>query len=397
MTNQANWSVLVVDDTKMNIDILVTALDEDYDVCVARDGKSALRLIAETPPDLILLDIVMPEMDGYEVCRQLQADPETRGIPVIFVTAMSEVEDETMGFELGAVDYITKPISPVVVLSRVRTHLALKDSRRQLEQFSDKLSRYLPSQVYRSIFEGKTDAHIASSRKKLTVFMSDVVNFTVQTEHMESEDLTLLLNSYLNRMGEIVLANGGTLDKYIGDAILVFFGDPETKGVAEDACRCLQMAMDMRIAVEKLRKEWEQTGIWHQFGIRMGIGTGYCTVGNFGSEERMDYTIIGSQVNMASRLQSAAAPGEILISPETFSLVGSKFECVAQEPIQVKGFEQLVEPYQVIGALKQGTLQDAVEVDKVGFSLSLDPAKIAPAEKQAAIETLRSAISRLLS
>ncbi len=397
MTDQANSSVLVVDDTKVNIDILVEALSEDFDVCVAMDGESALRLVAEAPPDLILLDIMMPEMDGYEVCRRLQEDPETRGIPVIFVTTKSEVEDETMGFKLGAVDYIAKPISPPIVLSRVQTHLALKDSRRKLEQFSDKLSRYLPSQVYRSILEGETDARIASCRKKLTVFMSDVVGFTLQTESMEAEDLTSLLNSYLNRMVEIVLAHGGTLDKYIGDAILVFFGDPETEGVAEDACRCLQMAMDMRIAVEELRKEWEQTGICHQFEIRMGIATGYCTVGNFGSEERMDYTIIGSQVNMASRLQSAAAPGEILICPETFLLVGRKFECVAQEPIRVKGFEQLVEPYQVIGALEQGTLQDAVEVSEVGFSLNLDPAAIAPAEKQAVIETLRSAISRMLS
>jgi class 3 adenylate cyclase len=366
-------------------------------VSVAPNGPKALKNAqGDNTPDLILLDVMMPEMDGYEVCRRLKDDPNTRDIPVIFVTARTELEDETRGFELGAVDYITKPIQPAVVLARVRTHLSLKESRRQLEELSLKLARYLSPQLYRSIFEGKQDARIGSSRKKLTVFMSDIVGFTPQTDSMEAEDLTYLLNSYLNRMAEIVLAHGGTLDKYMGDAVLVFFGDPETKGVSEDAAACVEMALEMRGAMDHLRKEWERRGVCTRFEIRTGITTGYCTVGNFGSEQRMDYTIIGSQVNLANRLQAAAVPGEILIGPETFALVKHGFQCVEKEPIQVKGFEGPVRPYQVVGALTGPTECLQLAESRQGFSLSLDPAATDPAEREAIVQALRAAISTLL-
>ncbi len=389
--------VLVVDDTPENVDVLAGILKDDYQVSVALNGAKALQIArSANPPDIMLLDVMMPEMDGYEVCKTLKADPETQNIPIFFVTAKTEVEDETKGFDLGAVDYISKPISPAVVLARVRTHLALKESRSQLEQLSLKLSRYLSPQIYQSIFEGKQDARIGSSRKKLTIFMSDIVGFTAQTESMEAEDLTFLLNSYLNRMTEIVMAHNGTLDKYIGDAILVFFGDPETNGTAEDALTCLSMALDMRRAVEELRKEWEQKGILSQFAIRMGITTGYCTVGNFGSELRMDYTIIGGQVNLASRLESTAVPGEILIGPETYALVKDQFSCAVKEPIHVKGVEGPVQSYQVIGESSGESDNAPVEASRKGFSLNLDPETIDPEDRSGIVDTLRAAISRLL-
>lgn len=388
--------VLVVDDTPENVDVLAGILTEHFRVSVALNGAKALKIAqSDTPPDLILLDVMMPEMDGYEVCRRIRENPDTRETPVIFVTAKSEVEDETKGFELGAVDYITKPISPPIVLARVRTHLALRESKRHVEELSRKLARYLSPQVYQSIFEGRQDARIGSSRKKLTIFMSDIVGFSRQTDSMEAEDLTMLLNSYLNRMAGIVLAHGGTLDKYIGDAILVFFGDPESKGVAEDAAACVSMALDMRTAVDELRAEWEKKGICNVFEIRMGITTGYCTVGNFGSEERMDYTIIGGQVNLANRLQTAASPGEILIGAETFALIGDRFECVRKEPIRVKGFDEPVQPYQVIGT--RSSVADTVNIreSRNGFELSLNPSAVDPEERKAVVEVLRAAISSL--
>jgi PleD family two-component response regulator len=162
--------ILVVDDTPENVDVLANILRDSHQIKVALNGEKALQIAqSDPPPDLILLDVMMPEIDGYEVCRRLKDDPTTRDIPVIFVTAKTEVEDEMKGFALGAVDYITKPISPAIVEARVKTHLALKNARSQLKGLSDKLSRYLSPQIYQSIFEGKQDASIGSSRKKLTV------------------------------------------------------------------------------------------------------------------------------------------------------------------------------------------------------------------------------------
>ena len=245
-----NTLILIVDDTPENVDVLAGILREHYQIKVAVNGPKALRIAQSDPaPALILLDVMMPEMDGYEVCRQLQANERTRRIPVIFVTAKSEVEDEAQGFGLGAVDYITKPVSAAIVLARVRTQLALKESHRRLEDLSLKLARYLSRQVYQSIFDGRQDARIGCSRKKLTVFFSDIVGFANQTEAMESEDVTFILNGYLNRMADVVLKHGGTLDKFVGDAVLVFFGDPETKGVVEDAVACVRMALEMKNAI----------------------------------------------------------------------------------------------------------------------------------------------------
>jgi adenylate cyclase len=387
--------ILIVDDTPENVDVLAGILREHYQIKVAVNGPKALRIAQGDPePALILLDVMMPEMDGYEVCRQLQANERTRRIPVIFVTAKSEVEDEAQGFGLGAVDYITKPVSAPIVLARVRTQLALKESHRKLEDLSLKLARYLSRQVYQSIFEGRQDARIGCSRKKLTVFFSDIVGFGNKTEGMESEDLTFILNGYLNRMAGVVLKHGGTLDKFVGDAVLVFFGDPETKGVPEDAVACVRMALEMKEAISELNHLWLATGIRQGFEARMGITTGYSTVGNFGSDERMDYTIIGNQVNLANRLQAAAQPGEILISQETWLLVKDAFSCVAKEPIQVKGFDRPIQTYAVTGgALAKGAAP--IEDARPGFRLALDPAQVEPDERTVVVDKLRSAIASL--
>ena len=172
-----------------------------------------------------------------------------------------------------------------------------------LAGLSDKLSRYLSPQVREGIFSGSHDSTITSKRKRLTVFFSDIKNFTETTERLETEVLTDLLNNYLDEMSHIALRHGATIDKFIGDAVVAFFGDPESKGAKEDALACVAMALEMRSRIQELRKDWSSRGVAEPFHIRMGINTGFCTVGNFGSLDRMDYTIIGSQVNLTSRLE----------------------------------------------------------------------------------------------
>ena len=305
-------TILIVDDTETNIDILSNVLEDSYDVSVAMDGESALEIVRTDPPDLILLDIMMPGMDGYEVCRQLKADEKTKDIPVIFVTAMGEIEDETKGFELGALDYITKPIRPPVVRSRVRSILSLKEKTEQLEDLSGKLSRYLSPVVYESIFSGKSDAMIESQRKKITVFFSDIVGFTEITERMEPEDMSSLLNAYLDEMTNIAIKYGGTIDKFVGDAVMVFFGDPVSRGIKEDAMACVSMAIEMIEVLKGLQKDWHLKGVIRPFRIRVGINTGFCTVGNFGSRSKMDYTIIGGQKYIQ------ASPGYCRSGPDRY-------------------------------------------------------------------------------
>jgi adenylate cyclase len=346
--NDTTASVLVVDDTEANIDIMVDLLSDEFEVSVAMDGPSAIELAVEERPDVVLLDIMMPEMDGYEVCRQLKADERTRDIPIIFVTAMGESKDETKGFELGALDYITKPFNPAIVRARTSSAVRIKRQTARLEELAQKLSKYLSPQVYDSIFHGESDVAISSRRKRLTVFFSDIVGFTETTEGMESEDLTRLLNLYLEEMSAIAIKHGGTIDKFIGDAILIFFGDPFSRGPRADAIACVTMALEMKTAMDRLQKRWYDMGVQNPFRIRVGVSTGYCTVGNFGSLSRMDYTIIGSPVNLASRLEGSAEPGQVVISHETWALVNDVFDCESRgDPIHVKGIKKPILTYAV--------------------------------------------------
>ena len=222
------------------------------------------------------------------------------------------------------------------------------EKNKELETLSTKLSKYLSPQVYSSIFSGSQEVKIASTRKKLTVFFSDIADFTSTTDDLESEELTTLLNHYLTAMSEIALAYGATIDKYVGDAVLAFFGDPETRGVNEDATACVNMAIAMQRRMRELQAEWRDRGWQKPFQLRIGINTGYCTVGNFGSEDRMDYTIIGSEVNLASRLQSHAELGGILLSHDTYSLVKDQVLAAERTAIHAKGIAKPVRNYAVI-------------------------------------------------
>lgn len=248
-----------------------------------------------------------------------------------------------------------------------------KDRAEMLQSLSNKLSKYLSPQIYESIFSGEKDVTLSSSRKKLTIFFSDIVDFTGTTDKMESEDLTQLLNQYLDEMTSIALEYGATVDKYIGDAIMIFFGDPHSKGVAEDALSCLRMAVAMQKRVKELHDEWQAAGFTKPFRIRIGIHTGFCTVGNFGTENRMEYTIIGSSVNLASRIESSARPDTIYLSEDTYLLVKKEFQCIPVESVVPKGLSEPLQLYRVITAQDE---QKLIQLDAQGVSLMLEKSTI---------------------
>ncbi len=218
----------------------------------------------------------------------------------------------------------------------------------QMEDVSGQLAKYLSPQIYESIFSGKQNVEVKSYRKKITVFFSDIVNFTAISDKLESEELTALLNFYLNEMSQIALKHGATIDKYIGDAIMIFFGDPESFGIEEDARRCVAMAVEMQQRMAELWGYWSKHfGLKKDLEVRVGINTGYCTVGNFGSEDRLDYTVVGAAVNLASRLESAAMPSGILVSEETYFQVKEYFSFDAPQQLELKGLERGVIAYEV--------------------------------------------------
>jgi class 3 adenylate cyclase len=230
-------------------------------------------------------------------------------------------------------------------------------------------------------------------RKKLTVFFFDIVNFTATTDDLESEELTGLLNHYLRRWRRSLWSIGATIDKYSGDAILAFFRRSGDEGVKEDALACVNMAVAMQRRMRELQSEWRDAGLEKPFELRIGISTGYCTVGNFGSEDRMDYTIIGGQVNLASRLQSNAEPGSILVSHETYALVKDTILADEQEPMHAKGFAKPVRKYRVLDQLEKSADQGRViREEQDGLRLFLDLQKL---QKATAVETLKSVLSRL--
>ncbi|MEJ2122277.1 MAG: PAS-domain containing protein [Alphaproteobacteria bacterium] len=271
----------------------------------------------------------------------------------------------------------------------------VEEKNQMLEGLSAKLAKYLAPQVYQSIFSGGQAVEIASKRKKLTVFFSDIAGFTETTDNLESEELTDVLNHYLTEMSKIALEYGATVDKYIGDGMLLFFGDPETKGVKEDAKACVMMALAMQRRMRALDQEWRSRGLERPFRIRMGATTGFCTVGNFGSPDRLNYTIIGNEVNLAARLQAAAEPGSILLSNEINALVQDIVLTDEQPPMTVKGFSRPIKNYKIIG-----TYEELIEEGRVvlqesdGLRVLIDLTK---QNRSEAIASLEDVLARLKS
>lgn len=263
-------------------------------------------------------------------------------------------------------------------------------------QFSNQLSRYAPLQLWQSIMRGDTQAKIDYKRKKITVFFSDVIGFTQLAERLIPDDLAFVLNDYLSHMAEIAKRYEGTLDKFIGDGMLIFFGDPQSHGAEADAKRCVEMAITMRQQMHVLRERWLKMG-FPELHIRMGISTGYCHVGNYGSDYRMSYTLIGHDVNLAARLQAAAHPDEILIADETYRLIKDEFVCVPKEPMQLKGLSEPIQTWQIIDKYTgiRSDLQQWFDYEYKGFHLLLNLDEAQHYEYQQLLDVLEQMKQRI--
>ncbi|MBU1039957.1 MAG: adenylate/guanylate cyclase domain-containing protein [Proteobacteria bacterium] len=271
-----------------------------------------------------------------------------------------------------------------------------EEKNKLLAGLSASLSKYLSPQIVQSLLTGEKGTELVTQRKKLTVFFSDIKDFTKTTEDMQPEDLSYLLNSYFTEMSKIALHYGATIDKFIGDAMLMFFGDPETRGVREDAEACVRMAVAMQRRMKKLQETWRLRGYNKPFHMRVGINTGYCNVGNFGSEDRMDYTIIGGEVNLAARLEVQAEPDGILISADTYSLVQDIVEAEQRPPLAAKGIEREIIPYAITNIYdeEQGG-SDLIRKEFAGLRIIADLERVSAADKDAIIESMEEVLARL--
>ena len=230
---------------------------------------------------------------------------------------------------------------------KIQDREIIEQKSQQLETLANRLAKYLSPQIYNSIFSETEDTSRSHARKNLTIFFSDIVQFTDLSDTMEPERLATVINSYLSEMTNIAIECGGTIDKFIGDAILVFFGDPQSEGDAEDALRCVEMAVRMQERVEQLQNFWKKNGVANGLRVRMGIATGYCTVGNFGSDQRLDYTVLGSPVNLAARLQGLAEPKGILLDQNTLSLVETHVKVKSKGEFIPRGFVRPVQYFEL--------------------------------------------------
>jgi adenylate cyclase len=326
----AQQRVLIVDDAPENIDILGNALT-DYRRSVAMNGEKALqRAMSDNPPDLILLDVMMPGMDGFEVCRRLKAEPRTRDIPVIFVTAKGEVEDETLGFALGAVDYITKPISPPIVQARVKTHLMLKLARERIQeeqQLSERLLlNILPAPIASRLKQG--EKAIADDYAQVTVLFADIVNFTAISAHMTPACLIEMLNKTFSVFDQLAENRGLEKIKTIGDGYMVVGGLPQPRPDHAEAIADMALEMQRVIATQT-----DDTG--HPLSLRIGIATGPVVAGVIGSA-KFSYDVWGDTVNTASRIETHGCTGRIQVTTAVYEHLRDKYQFEARGVIQVK-------------------------------------------------------------
>jgi adenylate cyclase len=355
--------ILVVDDTPHNVKLLVDLLSaKGYQVKTATSGPQALLSIAEETPDLVLLDVIMPEMTGYDVCKQIRADPKTAALPVVLVTSLDPREEKIRGLESGADDFLTKPINQAELIARVRTLLRVKSlydtvqeqaaqlsewnkeleqrvaqQVSQLERLSQ-LKRFFPPQLVEMIVAGNVDDPLKTHRREVTVVFLDLRGFTAFTDSAEPEEIIGFLGDYHRAMGRLIHSHGGTVEQFAGDSLMVIFNDPV---VIEDPAACaVRMAVEMREAFSQMMVPWKKRG--HDIGLGLGIAHGYATIGKIGFEDRIGYGVIGRVTNMAARLCAEAKAGQILISQPVFALVEDLVEVEDVGELALKGFHRPV-------------------------------------------------------
>ena len=365
--------ILVVDDDANNREILLRRLQRDgFATRAADNGQEALealRAAADPPVDLVLLDVMMPVMDGYETLRQLKADPGTRGVPVLMISALGELESVVRCIELGAEDYLPKPFEPVLLRARIGACLEKKRLRdqevRQARELAEwnrtlearvaeqvaqldrlgRLKRFFSPQLAELILAGGTEDPLKSHRREITVVFLDLRGFTAFAETAEPEELMGLLGEYHGEMGRLIIAHEGTLERFTGDGLMVFFNDPTP--VPDPAARAVRMALAMRDRVGELSAGWRRQG--HELGAGIGIAQGYATLGAIGFEGRVDYGAIGTVTNLAARLCAEASAGQILVSQRVAAAVEETAALEPVGPLTLKGFTRPVPTFSVLG------------------------------------------------
>lgn len=346
MKNFSDCRILVVDDTPSNIQALSTTLkDKGYQVSVATSGRQALEVVNRRRPDLILLDVMMPEMDGFETCRRLKESAATNDIPVIFLTARTETADIVQGFELGAVDYVAKPFNAHELLARVNTHLTMDELRRSLADKNIELARahelvrrafgrYVSEEVATSILQSPEGLELGGEEREVTILMSDLRGFTALTARLTPHEVIEFLNLYLESMVDVISQYEGTIDEIIGDAILVIFGAP--LACDDHAAKAVACGLAMQLAMAEVNRRLTERGA---APLEMGIGihSGRVIVGNIGSLRRTKYAAVGSTVNLAGRIESFTTGGQLLISESTRERIKSSLRIVGQFQVEPKG------------------------------------------------------------
>jgi class 3 adenylate cyclase len=353
-----NSRILVVDDTPANIQALAAILKErGYQISVATNGQQALDVLARVQPDLILLDVMMPEMDGFETCRRLKAAEQWRQIPVIFLTAKTETADIVQGFELGAVDYVAKPFNAHELLARVNTHLTVDELRRSLATKNAELARahelvrrafgrYVSEEVAASILQSPEGLDLGGEEREVTILMSDLRGFTALAARLSPHEVIQFLNLYLESMVDVISRYEGTIDEIIGDAILVIFGAPVS--CEDHAAKAVACGLAMQLAMAEVNRRLTEKRV-PELEMGIGIHTGRVVVGNIGSLRRTKYAAVGSNVNLAGRIESFTTGGQLLISDSTREKIKAPLQIVGQFQVDPKGANQSLQLHEVAG------------------------------------------------
>ena len=353
--------ILVVDDTPMNVKLLADLLSaKGYAVVTAAAGPEALTRVNEEHPDLVLLDVMMPGMSGYDVCRKIRESPDTAMLPVVMVTALDPGQERAKGLEAGADDFLTKPINQLELLARVRSLLRVKhyhdavealnrnlESRvaeqvAQLERLG-RLKRFFSPTLAEAIVSGGAEDPLRSHRREITVVFIDLRGFTAFAESSEPEEVMSVLREYHAEMGRLIVSHEGTLERFTGDGMMVFFNDPVV--LENPSERAVRMALAMRERAVELSARWRKLG--HDLDFGVGVAQGYATLGAIGFEGRWDYGAIGTVTNLAARLCAEAKPGQILIHRRVFTAVEDLVEAEAVGELTLKGFSRPIPTYGV--------------------------------------------------
>ncbi|MDD5091288.1 MAG: adenylate/guanylate cyclase domain-containing protein, partial [Candidatus Wallbacteria bacterium] len=333
-----------------NIELLEAHLvPQGYDTVSAENGAKALQKIASGRIDLVLLDVMMPGMNGYEVCRIIKHDHENSFLPVVMLTSLDNIEAKIEGLEAGADDFLNKPFQKVELLARVNNLLKIKFLHDEVELrnnlISSMLHRYVDNRVIKQILSdpGKY-SKLGGDKKEVAVFFCDIRGFTALSETMSADELIRLLNSIYKELTGIVFRNRGTFDKYMGDSIMAFWGAPTA--VEDETLWAVRAASEMHSAFKDLKQGWP--GELQTLGIGIGINYGEVIVGNIGTEEKMDYTVIGDIVNTAKRIETAAEHGQTLITRSALDRIREKIKVNTLEPVHLRGKSQPVEVFEVV-------------------------------------------------